>query len=75
MNDLGKTVRARRLSLGLSQAELAKRAGLCNGTISLIESGKHTPVLSTLSWIAEVLGMGLELKVKELIEKDASNQV
>lgn len=40
MVDIGKSLQALRKAHGLSQRELAARAGLTNGTISLIEQNK-----------------------------------
>ena len=44
-----------RQEAGLSQAELAKRAGLRQETISRIESGKVTPTVRTMEAIDKVL--------------------
>ncbi|HPE72850.1 MAG TPA: helix-turn-helix domain-containing protein, partial [Candidatus Competibacter sp.] len=41
--DLGTRLRAVREQYGLSQRELARRAGVTNGTISLIEQNKNSP--------------------------------
>ncbi|MFG0249473.1 MAG: helix-turn-helix transcriptional regulator [Phycisphaeraceae bacterium JB051] len=45
-----------RQKAGLSQAELAIRAGLRQETISRIESGKVTPTIKTMEAIDKVLG-------------------
>lgn len=45
-----------RQKAGLSQAELATRAGLRQETISRIESGKVTPTIKTMEAIDKVLG-------------------
>lgn len=44
-----------RQKAGLSQAELASRAGLRQETISRIESGKVTPTIKTMEAIGKVL--------------------
>jgi transcriptional regulator with XRE-family HTH domain len=49
-------VRAR---FGLSQRELAKRAGVTNGTISLIEQNRVSPSVSSLKKVLEGLPMTL----------------
>jgi transcriptional regulator with XRE-family HTH domain len=54
---MGKTVRQLRLAKGLSQAELAKRAGLSREYVNKIEAGKYDPPLSTINAIAEALGV------------------
>ncbi|KRL54375.1 transcriptional regulator [Furfurilactobacillus rossiae] len=50
-----------RKSLGLSQAELAKRAGKAKSTIARIENGNLAPRLDTLQDIAN--GVGKEAKI------------
>lgn len=50
-------IRARRLRLGLSQRQLARRAGVAYRTVQLIESGGHDPRWSTLSRLARTLGI------------------
>jgi transcriptional regulator with XRE-family HTH domain len=54
---MGKTVRQIRQAKGLSQAELAKRAGLSREYINKIEAGKYDPPLSTINALAEALGV------------------
>ncbi len=45
----------RRHQAGLSQAELAKRAGIRQETVSRLESGKHAPNVRTVEKIDRVL--------------------
>jgi len=45
-----------RKAAGLTQEQLAKRAGIRQETLSRIESGKQTPSLSTLKRIDRVFG-------------------
>lgn len=52
---IAKLVYSRREELGLSQRELAKRAGLSHTVISRIESGEHSPSRKTLERLADVL--------------------
>jgi transcriptional regulator with XRE-family HTH domain len=54
---MGKTVRKLRQAKGLSQAEVAKRAGLSREYVNKIEAGKYDPPLSTINAIAEALGV------------------
>lgn len=51
--DLGKKLQALRKSHGLSQRELAARAGLTNGTISLIEQNKTSPSVASLKCLLD----------------------
>ena len=46
--DVGVHLKAVRQMHGLSQRELAKRAGVTNGTISLIEQNRVSPSVSSL---------------------------
>ena len=47
-------IRARR-KLGLTQAELARRAGIRAETLNRIEQGKHSPNLRTMQKIDRAL--------------------
>jgi transcriptional regulator with XRE-family HTH domain len=49
---------ARRLR-GLTQAELALRAGLSREALNLIETGRRSPRLATMTAIADALGVSL----------------
>jgi transcriptional regulator with XRE-family HTH domain len=57
--DLGSRLRMVRLRHQLSQRALAKRAGVANATISLIESGSTSPSVSALKRILAGLPMTL----------------
>jgi transcriptional regulator with XRE-family HTH domain len=52
---LGSTIRRLRLASGLSQAQLAKRAGVTASFLSRIERDKREPTLSVLRRLAEKL--------------------
>ena len=52
-------MRAFREYRGISGAELARRVGLDQSTISNIETGKTHGTLTTMSRIARALGVGL----------------
>jgi DNA-binding XRE family transcriptional regulator len=52
---IAKLVAARREALGLSQRELAKRAGISHTVISRVEGGVHSPSPKTLERLAEAL--------------------
>lgn len=56
---VGQNVKAIRLQRGLTQERLAVYAGLTRETIRVIEHGKHSPSVSTLSKIARVLGVSV----------------
>ena len=57
--DIGIRLQAVRKGKGLSQRELAKRVGVTNSTISLIERDRISPSVDTLSAILDALGTTL----------------
>jgi transcriptional regulator with XRE-family HTH domain len=57
--DIGQRLRQRRLRLGLSQRELARRAGVSNATISMIEANRVSPSVSALKQVLSALGAGI----------------
>ena len=59
-------IRERRNLLGLTQQDLADYTGLSLRIIKSIESGKGNPSVGNLDRIAEVLGLGISLTVKDL---------
>lgn len=52
---LGKNIIKRRIDRGLSQGKLAKRAGISQNYLSLIENDHAEPLLTTLKVIADKL--------------------
>lgn len=66
LDAFARMVRKHRLSAGLSQEELAHRAGLSMRYVSLLESRKHQPSLATLNGLATALGMSLTALVSEI---------
>jgi transcriptional regulator with XRE-family HTH domain len=65
-------VEARRYR-GLSQRELARRAGVSRTTVAEIEAGTRDPGLNKLRTVLE--GVGLDLEVRLLIRDEASSDV
>ncbi len=57
--DVGLQLRTVRQLHGLSQRELAKRAGVTNGLISLIEQNRVSPSVSSLKKVLDGLPMSL----------------
>lgn len=57
--DVGNRLRQIRLAHKLSQRELAKRAGVTNSTISLIESNASNPSVGALKRILDGIPIGL----------------
>lgn len=61
LDDLGNRLRLLRLARGLSQRELAARAGVSNAVISLIEQNKTNPSVGLLKKVLD----GLPLSIAE----------
>ncbi|MYM64822.1 cupin domain-containing protein [Pseudomaricurvus sp. HS19] len=57
--DVGYRLREVRKSAGLSQRELAKRAGVTNSTISMIEKNSVSPSVSSLKKVLSGIPMSL----------------
>lgn len=56
---LGQKLKTLREAFGLSQRELAKRAGVTNSNISMIEQGQISPSVQSLTRILDVFPMTL----------------
>ena len=65
--DLIKTIKERRESLRVTQESLAEISGVGLRTLKQFESGKGNPTLTTLQKLADVLGMEVCLKVKNIM--------
>jgi transcriptional regulator with XRE-family HTH domain len=61
---LGKAIRAKRVSLGFSQEELAARCGFDRTYISMLERGVRNPSLLNLLKLAD----GLKTSISKLTE-------
>ena len=57
--DVGARLHALRTTYGLSQRELARRSGVPNGTISMIEQGQVSPSIASLKKVAAGLSLSL----------------
>ncbi len=57
--DIGRKLQAVRKQKGLSQRELAARAGLTNGTISLIEKNRTSPSVASLKSLLDAIPMSM----------------
>jgi y4mF family transcriptional regulator len=62
VNTIGASVRFHRRKAGLTQAELAKMAGVGKASVFDVEKGKETVQLDTLLKIFSVLNMELDIK-------------
>ncbi len=65
--ELIKTIKDRRESLRVTQESLAGISGVGLRTLKQFESGKGNPTLTTLHKLADVLGMEVCLKVKNIM--------
>lgn len=61
IRNLAAAVRGRRRDLGLTQAELAMRAGVSRKWVYEFEAGKPTAELRLIMRVLDVLGLTLEL--------------
>ncbi|WP_375398012.1 helix-turn-helix domain-containing protein [uncultured Sphingomonas sp.] len=57
--EVGKRLHELRKRNGISQRELARRAGLTHGTVSFIEHGKISPSIGTMRQLLEALDLTL----------------
>ena len=65
----GTRLRELRVAAGLTQAELAERAGVSVNFISLVERGLKSPTLSTM----ERLAAALKVPIIELFRLDSAD--
>ena len=59
----------RRKMLSVSQKELADLAGVSLHSIINLESGRGNPTLQLLLTVVEVLGMNMQLEVKDVLSQ------
>ncbi len=64
--ELIKIVKERRDNLQVTQEYLAQLSGVGLRTLKQFESGKGNPTLQTLKKIADVLGLEVSLKLKDV---------
>lgn len=60
--DAARMLRAARTRAGLSQAELARRAGTSQATLSAYETGRKQPTLATLDRLLAATGTRLTVR-------------
>lgn len=59
--DLAAAVRGRRISLGLSQADLAAQAGVSRPWLSKVEAGRPTAEFGLVLRLLDALGLSLDV--------------
>ncbi|HLV60456.1 MAG TPA: helix-turn-helix transcriptional regulator [Fredinandcohnia sp.] len=72
---LARRIRSLRQEAGLTQVELAERAGISNEFLSRIEHASGTPSLDTLARLARGLGIGLCELFQESEPSDAVQRI
>ena len=64
LREITETLKRRRKLLGLTQVQFTELSGVSLRAIKALESGKSNPTFQTLTKLAEVLDMELNLEVK-----------
>ena len=65
INDLAAVARGRRLSLGLSQEDLARRAGVSRQWLGMFERGKRTAEMGLAIRLLDTLDLELEVRPRD----------
>lgn len=65
--EIGKNVRRIRISMGVTQEQLAALSGLSNDYLSRLELGKESPKVETLCKVCDAL----KVDIVELFQKDS----
>jgi transcriptional regulator with XRE-family HTH domain len=67
----GNLIKQARLTAGLSQRELARRAGTSQATLSAYERGEKSPSVDTLARVVRSAGLDLRISIAEAETHDA----
>ena len=70
LTELVKVIKERREVMQVTQETLAELSGVGLRTLKQFESGKGNPTLLTLHKLADVLGMEICLKIKNLTPEE-----
>jgi transcriptional regulator with XRE-family HTH domain len=74
LNNIVETLKKRRIRLQVTQETLALLTGVSLRTIKQLEAGKGNPTLETIQKLADVLGLELQLEIKNTsIENEGDN--
>lgn len=65
VEELGRQIKERRDTLGITQPDLAEMADISKNTLYKIETGQANPTLKVLNKIADILGMEITMSVKK----------
>ncbi len=66
LSEIGKTVKNRRKLLRINQLEMCSILEISQHTLSSIENGKGNPSIETLIKILNIVGMEIELRIKNI---------
>ena len=64
LREIAEILKKKRKFLGLTQVKFAELSGVSLRAIKALESGKGNPTFETLTKLAEVLDMELNLEIK-----------
>ena len=70
LNNIIETLKKRRIRLQVNQETLALLTGVSLRTIKQLEAGKGNPTLETIQKLADVLGLELQLTIKNTSGKN-----
>lgn len=70
LNNIVETLKKRRIRLQVTQETLALLTGVSLRTIKQLEVGKGNPTLETIQKLADVLGLELQLTIKNTSGKN-----
>lgn len=73
--DIGHAVRDARVSLGMSQTEVAAGAGVTRYVVTNLESGKGNPTLSTLLAVLDAVGLGVEVGADRIVTPGSARRL
>lgn len=66
MNNISKNIKQFRILANITQEKLSKSTGLSRNYVSLLESGKREPSISSLNKISKVLGVPISILLLEI---------
>ena len=64
--EIGNAIKERRKKLGINQQTLADLASVAVNTVVAIERGEGNPQLATLLTILDILGLQIDINIKQL---------
>jgi ribosome-binding protein aMBF1 (putative translation factor) len=74
-NWIAAHVRERRYELGLTQQQVAERAGTSHSFVSKLESGDHIPTIPVLQRIVRVLGEELLIGIERRCDDESEREI